>query len=82
VVASAITKGTSSRRASVCANKVLPEPVGPMSKILLLANSTPSTIAFAGNFDFLVSAADLVSLESAAPSNFSVFGAGKYCKRL
>ena len=29
-------------RAKVCANKVFPEPVGPISKILLLANSTSS----------------------------------------
>jgi hypothetical protein len=56
VVASAITKGTSSIRASVCAKRVLPEPVGPISKILLFANSTPSTIALAGNLDSLIPA--------------------------
>ena len=34
VVASAIVKGTSKIRANVCANRVLPHPVGPISKIL------------------------------------------------
>ena len=44
VVASAIANGTSNILASVCANKVLPTPVGPKSKTLLLANSTPSVL--------------------------------------
>ena len=37
VVASAMAKGTSSMRASVWAKSVLPQPVGPSSKMLLLA---------------------------------------------
>ena len=40
VVASAIAKGTSKKRAKVSANNVLPLPVGPINKILLLPNST------------------------------------------
>ncbi len=36
-VASAMAKGTSSMRASVWAKSVLPQPVGPSSKMLLLA---------------------------------------------
>ncbi len=35
-----IAKGTSSMRASVCASSVLPVPVGPISRMLDLANST------------------------------------------
>jgi len=42
VVASAITNGTLSMRARVCASRVLPEPVGPTSKMLLLASSMSS----------------------------------------
>src|SRR5437588_12599142 len=33
VVASAMVKGTSRMRARVCANSVLPEPVGPISRM-------------------------------------------------
>jgi len=40
LVASAMVKGTSRMRASVCASRVLPEPVGPMSRILDFASST------------------------------------------
>ncbi len=43
VVASAMTNGTSSSRASVWASSVLPEPVGPISRMLLLASSTSSS---------------------------------------
>ncbi len=39
-MASAIVKGTSKIRASVCANNVFPHPVGPTSKIFDFANST------------------------------------------
>src|SRR5512145_2532202 len=42
VVASAITNGTLSSRASVWASSVLPEPVGPISRMLLLASSISS----------------------------------------
>ena len=45
MVASAITNGTLSMRASVCASSVLPEPVGPISRMLLLASSTSSFLA-------------------------------------
>ena len=34
--------GTLSNRASVCASRVLPEPVGPISRMLLLASSISS----------------------------------------
>ena len=44
VVASAITNGTSKSLAKVCANNVLPEPVGPIKRILLLASSTSSVL--------------------------------------
>src|SRR2546421_10802809 len=40
VVASAMVKGTSRMRASVCANSVLPEPVGPISRMFDFASST------------------------------------------
>jgi hypothetical protein len=40
-VASAIVKGTSKILANVCANKVLPQPVGPTNNILDLDSSTP-----------------------------------------
>jgi hypothetical protein len=40
VVASAMQKGTSRMRASVRASSVLPEPVGPMSRMLLFSIST------------------------------------------
>ena len=40
VVASAIANGTFNMRASVCASSVLPDPVGPMRRILLLPTST------------------------------------------
>ena len=43
VVASAITKGTSSKRANVCARSVLPDPVGPINKIFDLESSIPSS---------------------------------------
>jgi hypothetical protein len=46
VVASAIANGTSSRRASVSASSVLPEPVGPISRMFDLAISTPSADPF------------------------------------
>jgi len=36
----AIVKGTSRMRASVCANSVLPEPVGPISRMFDFASST------------------------------------------
>ena len=42
VVASAIAKGTCKIFANVCANKVLPQPVGPSNKTLLFCNSTSS----------------------------------------
>ena len=43
VVASAMVKGTSRMRASVCANGVvLPEPVGPISRMFDFASSTSS----------------------------------------
>ena len=42
VVASAMTNGTFNMRARVCASRVLPEPVGPTSKMLLLASSMSS----------------------------------------
>src|SRR6516162_7411188 len=40
VVASAIVKGTSRMRASVWASSVLPEPVGPISRIFDFVSST------------------------------------------
>jgi hypothetical protein len=40
VVASAIVNGTLSNLANVSARSVLPEPVGPINKILLLLSST------------------------------------------
>src|SRR6516225_492114 len=40
VVASAMVKGTSRMRASVCASSVLPEPVGPISRMFDFASST------------------------------------------
>ena len=40
VVASAIVNGTFKSLASVSASNVFPEPVGPMSKTLLLLSST------------------------------------------
>jgi len=40
VVASAIANGTSNSRASVRAKSVLPQPVGPMSRMLLFSIST------------------------------------------
>ena len=39
-----MTNGTSSSRASVCASSVLPEPVGPISRMLLFASSTSSSL--------------------------------------
>ena len=39
VVASAIVNGTSRMRASVCARSVLPEPVGPISRMFDFADS-------------------------------------------
>ncbi len=42
-VASAIANGTFSIRASVWASNVLPEPVGPSSRMLDFASSTPSS---------------------------------------
>ena len=42
VVASAITNGTFSSRASVCASSVLPDPVGPTSRMFDFASSTSS----------------------------------------
>ena len=45
VVASAMAKGTCRVRARVWARSVLPEPVGPMSMILLLASSTSPSAA-------------------------------------
>ena len=42
-VASAIANGTFSSLASVCASRVLPEPVGPSSKMFDFASSTPSS---------------------------------------
>jgi hypothetical protein len=35
-----MVKGTSRMRASVCASKVLPDPVGPISRIFDFASST------------------------------------------
>src|ERR1700745_1242936 len=35
-----MVKGTSRMRASVCANSVLPEPVGPISRMFDFASST------------------------------------------
>ena len=46
VVASAIAKGTFRMRASVCASRVLPEPVGPRSRMLLFCSSTSSAVTF------------------------------------
>src|ERR1044071_1069243 len=40
VLASAIVNGTSRIRASVCASSVLPEPVGPISRMFDFASST------------------------------------------
>ena len=42
-VASAMEKGTSSSLASVCASSVLPQPVGPTSRMLLFCSSTSSS---------------------------------------
>src|ERR1700759_4663601 len=42
-VASAMANGTFSSRARVWARRVLPEPVGPSSRMFDLASSTPST---------------------------------------
>ncbi len=42
VVASAMAKGTSRKRARVCASRVLPVPVGPSSRMLDFAISTSS----------------------------------------
>jgi hypothetical protein len=42
-VASAMANGTLSMRASVCARWVLPQPVGPMSRMFDLASSTWSS---------------------------------------
>ncbi|CSI51555.1 Uncharacterised protein [Vibrio cholerae] len=39
-----MVNGTSSKRASVSASSVLPLPVGPISKMLLLPSSTPSLV--------------------------------------
>src|SRR5712672_1648404 len=44
VVASAMVNGTSRMRASVCASSVLPEPVGPISRMLDLASSKRAEI--------------------------------------
>jgi len=44
VVASAMVKGTSRIRASVCASSVLPDPVGPISRMFDLASSTSSCL--------------------------------------
>nr|GMD47581.1 Uncharacterised protein [Ipomoea batatas] len=41
-----MTKGTFTRRASVFASNVLPEPVGPINNTLLLSNSTKSLSKF------------------------------------
>ena len=46
VVASAIVKGTSRTLARVCANKVLPQPVGPTRRILDLESSTVFVVLF------------------------------------
>jgi hypothetical protein len=41
-----MAKGTLSMRASVLASSVLPEPVGPISRMLLLSSSTlPASLA-------------------------------------
>ena len=45
VVASAIVNGTSRMRASVCASSVLPEPVGPISRMFDFASSTSLCLA-------------------------------------
>jgi hypothetical protein len=42
VVASTMANGTSSILASVCASRVFPVPVGPISMMFDLASSTPS----------------------------------------
>ena len=39
-----MANGTLSMRASVCASSVLPQPVGPSSRMLLLASSTSSSV--------------------------------------
>ncbi|CFP62753.1 Uncharacterised protein [Bordetella pertussis] len=39
-----MTNGTLSMRASVCASSVLPDPVGPISMMLLLESSTSSPL--------------------------------------
>jgi len=57
VVASAMVKGTSSIRASVCASSVLPLPVGPMSSTLLLASSTSLSATSTGARSLLEAAA-------------------------
>src|ERR1700730_14348124 len=46
VVASAMVKGTSRVRASVCASSVLPDPVGPISRMFDLASSTSSCLVW------------------------------------
>src|SRR5262249_7077220 len=46
VVASAMVKGTSRMRASVWASSVLPDPVGPIRRILDLASSTSSCLVW------------------------------------
>ena len=46
VVASAMANGTFIVFASVCASKVLPTPVGPTSRTLLLVISTLSSLSF------------------------------------
>ena len=51
VVASAIVNGTLSNLANVSAKSVLPDPVGPISKILLLLSST--SFFFGDIFSFL-----------------------------
>ena len=50
VVASAMVNGTSSNLARVCANKVLPLPVGPRRRILLLPSSTSESTSMFCNF--------------------------------
>ena len=44
-----VLNGTLSNRARVSASRVLPEPVGPISRMLLLAISTSSFLPFASN---------------------------------
>src|SRR3546814_1399015 len=45
VVASAMVKGTSRMRARVCASRVLPQPVGPTSRMFDFASSTSDDLA-------------------------------------